>query len=65
MRSRYSAFSKLFFIFTVLAQIKEKMHMPVTVCFPDFSFDESIHMLFSGMGCFRDIPFLMTDAKIK
>ena len=45
--------------------MKEKMHMPVTVCFPDFSFDESIHMLFSGMGCFRDIPFLMTDAKIK
>ena len=31
-------------IFTNLTQIGEKMHMPVTVLFPDYAFNEIIHM---------------------
>ena len=40
---------KIVFLFTVLAQIKEKMHMPVTVRFPDCTFNESTHMY-----CFQE-----------
>ena len=50
----------LFFIFTNLMQIEEKMLMPVTVCFPDYAFNENTYVLFSCVGCFPDIPFLMT-----
>ena len=34
----------LFFIFPKLIQINEKMHVQVTVCFPDYAFNENIHM---------------------
>ena len=32
------------FLFTNLMQIKEKAHMPVTIRFPDYAFNENIHM---------------------
>ena len=45
MCNEYSRCSKLlFFIFTNLLQIKEKTHVPVTVHFPDYAFNENIHM---------------------
>ena len=45
MCSEYSRCSKLlFFIFTNLLQIEEKTHIPVTVCFPDYAFNENMHM---------------------
>ena len=40
----------LFFIITNLIQIKEKTHVPVTVRFPDYVFNESIH----NMYCFHE-----------
>ena len=33
----------LFFIFTNLIQTEEKMHVQVTVRFPDYAFKENIH----------------------
>ena len=27
-------------------QIKEKMHVPVTICFPDYAFNEYAHISF-------------------
>ena len=47
----------LFFIFTNLIQIKEKTCVQVTVCFPDYAFNENIHLLFSQMECFPNISF--------
>ena len=40
-----------FLIFTNLIQIEEKMHMSVTVCFPDYALNENIpmHFFMSGM----------------
>ena len=35
---------KLFFIFTNLIQIEEKTHVQVTVRFPNFAFNENIHI---------------------
>ena len=65
MCSEYSRCSKLlFFIFTNLLQIKEKTHVPVTVRFPDYAFNENTYVLFPQMGCCPDIPLLMADTKI-
>ena len=45
MCNEYIRCSKLlFFIFTNLLQTKEKTHLPVTVRFPDYAFNENIHM---------------------
>ena len=27
-------------------QIEEKMHVPVTICFPDYAFNENIHNMY-------------------
>ena len=38
----------LFFISTNLIQIEGKMHMQVTICFPDYAFNENIQIM-NGM----------------
>ena len=47
-------------------QVEEKAHIPVTICFPDYAFNESIH----NMYCFHEwdvslIHLFMIDTKIK
>ena len=55
MSSGYSTCSKLFCL----------THVQVKVRFPDYAFNENIHIYcISRMGCFPDTPFLR-HAKIK
>ena len=64
-RIQYVLKIDLFFIITNLIQIKEKTHVPVTVHFPDYVFNESIH----NMYCFHEwdvflIHLFMIDQKL-
>ena len=55
----------LFFIFINLIQIEYEMHVPVTVRFLDYVFNEiHTYVLFSRMGCFPDTPFLWQTLKL-
>ena len=42
-------------------QIKEKMHVPVTICFPDYAFNEYAHISFFQKWFFFKILLLKTD----
>ena len=55
----------LFFIFTNLISVKEKTHVPATVCFLNYAFNENtdMYILFCQMECFPDIPFLIMHKK--
>ena len=33
-------------IFANIIQMEEKIHVPVTVCFPDYAFNENIHSMY-------------------
>ena len=46
----------LFFIFPKLIQINEKMYVQVTVCFPDYAFNENIHIY-----CFHEWDVFLID----
>ena len=55
-----------FFKFTNLIQTEKKTHVPVTVGFPDYAFNENMHdVLLSQMGCFPDTLFLWQTQKLK
>ena len=55
-----------FFKFTNLIQTEKKTHVPVTVGFPDYAFNENMHdVLLSRMGCFPDTLFLWQTQKLK
>ena len=62
--SGYGTCSKCFFFVYNLILIEEKMHVPVSVRFPDNAFNENMHMYcFHIWDFFPDIPF-MTDTEI-
>ena len=55
-----------FVLFSNLMQIDEKAHVPVTVRFPNYAFNENIHMYCFYKWYVSWYSFLfMTDTKIK
>ena len=46
-------------------QIERKTHSPVTIRFPDYSFNEPYLVLFSQMKCFLNYTFSYDTQKCK